>query len=246
MIEDAGGTPGRNEGAPADEANADTTTPRPKLVVLPDSPDTRLLVDLTSHANDLSEAGHSLETALSSGEGTELWEPLTSHAVTAYIRPFIISNVRDRLDEMSEFPGIPRELMAIHELIRKYRNAKVAHSQSDLVMPLPVALLGDTGEVRRVLGTTITHQMPLVIAERFAHLVGTMETVVDEIRQPVIERLLSWAESQTPEAVRNWEGPEVSASLDTEFTAARERKRRPHFTAYWHVSPVDDELIPDP
>lgn len=246
LIEDAGGTLGRNRGAPTDDAIADTTTSEPKLVVLPDSPDTRLLVDLTSHANDLSEAAHSLGIALDCGEGSELWEPLTSHAVTAYIRPFILSNVRNRLDEMPEFLGIPPELTATHELIRKYRNSKVAHSQSDLVMPFPVAFLGSTGEVRRVLGTTITQQMPLVIAERFSHLLSTIKTIVDELRQQVTDRLLAWAQAQSPETVRSWEGPEISASFDTDLTAARKRKRRPHFTAYWHVSPVDDAPSPTP
>ena len=79
------------------------TIPRPPIAVLPDTADTRLLVDLTTHANDLSEASHTLACALSAGEESELWMPLTSHAVTAYIRPFIFSNVRRRLDEM---PGI--------------------------------------------------------------------------------------------------------------------------------------------
>lgn len=83
----------------ADEGSNGTSAPQSKLVVLPDSPDTRLLVDLTSHVNDLSEAAHSLGRALDSGEGSEIWEPLASHAVTAYIRPFLHSNVRVRLDQ---------------------------------------------------------------------------------------------------------------------------------------------------
>lgn len=81
--------------------------PRPPIAVLPDTADTRLLVELTSHAGDLSEAAHALSCALTEGEGWELWMPLTSHAVTAYIRPFIHSNVRSRLDEMSGVPAIP-------------------------------------------------------------------------------------------------------------------------------------------
>ncbi|WP_458115672.1 hypothetical protein [Arthrobacter sp. D2-10] len=248
MIDDVGGTLGKDEGAPTDDAITDTPTSEPKLVVLPDTADTRLLVDLTSHANDLSEAAHSLGIALDSGEGSELWEPLTSHAVTAYIRPFILSNVRRRLDEMPGFPGLPPELMSTHEMIRKYRNAKVAHSQSDLVMPLPVAFLGDKGEVRRVWGMTLTHQMPLVIADRFAHLLERMGGIVDELMQPVNDRLLSWARSQSPESVCDWKGPEIRASIDADFNAARERKRTPRFTAYWSISPVDDpdhDVIPD-
>ncbi|MDQ0925671.1 hypothetical protein QF038_004179 [Pseudarthrobacter sp. W1I19] len=80
------------------------TISRQPLAVLPDTPDTRLLTELTSHASDLSEASHALACALGAGEGSELWIPLTSHAVTAYIRPFILSNVRRRLDEMPEIP----------------------------------------------------------------------------------------------------------------------------------------------
>lgn len=240
MTESRTGAPTDGAGVQADKPRDGTTPSLPKLVVLPDTPDTRLLVDLTSHANDLSEAAHSLGIALESGEGSELWEPLTSHAVTAYIRPFILSNVRVRLDHMPEFPGIPPELVATHEMIRKYRNAKVAHSQSDLVMPLPVATLDDAGQVLRVWGTTITHQMPWVIAERFAHLLMTMETIIEEVTQSVAERLHTWAQTQTPEAIGRWQGPEITDSIDDDFNAVRDRKRSPRFTTYWHVSPIDD------
>lgn len=37
----------------ADEGSNGTSAPQSKLVVLPDSPDTRLLVDLTSNVNSL-------------------------------------------------------------------------------------------------------------------------------------------------------------------------------------------------
>ncbi|MGO4435096.1 hypothetical protein AB4Y88_17945, partial [Paenarthrobacter sp. RAF9] len=88
-------------------------------------------MDLTSHANDLSEASHALACALGAGEESELWMPLTSHAVTAYIRPFIFSNVRSRLDEMPGIPAVPAAHQAVHDIIRKYRNTTIAHSQSN-------------------------------------------------------------------------------------------------------------------
>lgn len=136
---------------------------RPLFVFLPDSADSRLLVDLTSHASDLSEASHALRLALEAGEGEPAWFPLTMHAVTANIRPFIHSNVRPRLDQMPGFPGIPDGLQSIHDTIRKYRkyrNTTVAHCQSDLTMPVAVALLDGEGRVDKVQGSTFPHPMP--------------------------------------------------------------------------------------
>ncbi|MHA7239564.1 hypothetical protein [Arthrobacter sp. TMS1-12-1] len=219
----------------ADEGSDGSSTARSQLVVLPDSPDTRLLVALTSHANDLSEAAHSLGKALDSGEGSEVWEPLTSHAVTAYIRPFIHSNVRTRLDQMLEFPGIPAELVATHDTIRKYRNTTVAHSQSDLVMPLPVAFLGETDQVIQVWGMSVIHPMPAAIAVRFADLLTTMKTIVDAAMQPVTERLRTWVQAQAPASVRQWQGPEVTFSTDGAFHGSRKRSRIPRFTSYMRI-----------
>jgi hypothetical protein len=71
-----------------------------------------------------------------------VWESLTSHAVMAYIRlPSSTPTPAPASTQMAKFPGIPGELLARHDMIWKYRNWTVAHSQSDLVMPLPVALL---------------------------------------------------------------------------------------------------------
>lgn len=214
---------------------------QPRLVVLPDSSDTRLLVELMSHANDLSEAAHSLGRALDTGEGSDVWEPLTSHAVTAYIRPFIHSNVRVRLDQMPEFPGMPLDVLATHTMIRKYRNTTVAHSQSDLVMPLPVARLNETGQVVHVWGMSVIHPMPAAIAIRFADLITTMETIVDDAMRPVTERLLAWAQVQPPATIGQWQGPEVTLSTDDDFNGARRRPRIPRFTGYLHVEEHHDD-----
>jgi hypothetical protein len=85
--------------------------------------------------------------------------------------------------------------MATHEMIRKYRNTTIAHSQSDLVMPLPVAFLNEAGEVMRVLGMSVIHPMPRVIAERFDQLLTTMEAIVEDATRPVLERLRTWAQA---------------------------------------------------
>lgn len=220
------------------------TIPSPRFAVLPDSADSRLLVDLTSHANDLSEAAHSLKGAVGVGEGSELWEPLTSHAVTAYIRPFIASNVRARLDQMSEIPPVPPELQTVHDTIRKYRNTTVAHSQSELVMPLPLAIVNDAGQGYDVRGITLTHAMPLAFAEQFAALIVAMENIVDQATQPVLERLRSWLRTQSPDTIRGWQPPDVTVTRDAEFSAARRRKRGPHFTVYAHTELLSDDERP--
>lgn len=196
------------------------SSPRPRYAVLPDSADARMLVDLTSHANDLSEAAHALKGAVGVGEESELWEPLTSHAVTAYIRPFITSNVRARLDQMPDVPRVPTELKSMHDTIRKYRNTTIAHSQSELVMPLPLAMLNGAGQGYDVMGVTLTHPMPLAFAEQFAALIAAMEGIVDEATKPVLARLRSWLRTQSPDMIQNWGQPQVAFAEDTEFSAS--------------------------
>ncbi len=209
--------------------------PRPPAAVLPDTADTRLLIELTSHANDLSEAAQALDCALTSGEDSALWMPLTSHAVTAYIRPFIDSNVRTRLDKMSMVPPIPAHLQAVHDLIRNYRNTTVAHSQSTLVMPLPVAILDDQGKGVDVMGVSLTHQMPLALAEGLSDLIGTVEDIVEEATQPVLDRLRTWLKGQDATAIGSWQLPVINEALDADFTSAHRRKRTPQFTMYWRT-----------
>ncbi|MDQ0092519.1 hypothetical protein [Paeniglutamicibacter psychrophenolicus] len=214
--------------------------PRPRIAFLPNTPDARLLADLTSHASDLSEASHTLGEAFAAGEGSGLWLPLTSHAVTAYVRPFIHSNVRTRLDEMPGIPAMSSALKTVHDTIRKYRNTTIAHSQSDLAVPLPVAILDAEGLAVEVKGISIIHQMPLILAERFSCLVSSMEDVVDQATQPVLERLWAWLKDETADTIRDWAKPEFAHATDEDFTAAQKRTRTPSFTAYWHVEQSPD------
>ncbi|MDD1477932.1 hypothetical protein [Arthrobacter sp. H16F315] len=210
---------------------------QPGVAVLPDMEDTRLLVDLTSHASDLSEASHTLAQAFQAGEESPLWVPLTSHAVTAYTRPFILSNVRARLDEMSGIPSVPTALQPVHDLVRKYRNTTVAHSQSDLTVPVPMAILDEAGHAVDVIGLSVIQPMPRVIAEQFRNLILAIEDIVEQTTEPVRERLRAWSMQQSPENIRRWERPELIHAADTDFSAARKRKRTPRYTSYWRVEP---------
>lgn len=228
------------------------TIPRPRIAVLPDSTDARLLAELTSHASDLSEASHTLALGFAAGEGSDLWGPLTSHAVTAYIRPFIHSNVRARLDEMPEFPPIPPALKPAHEAIRTYRNRTVAHSQSELAMPLPVAILDSSGQAVDVMGVSVVHPMPRIIADQFSDLISAMEDAVDQATQPVRERLRTRLQEETPESINGWEQPETIHAIDSDFTAASTRNPASRFTAYWRIEhgtaneQSPDLLFPEP
>lgn len=213
------------------------TNPKPRIAVLPDAPNTRRLVALTSHASDLSEAAHTLRNAFEAGESSELWLPLTSHAVTAYIRPFIHSNVRTRLDDMPGIPALPPTLTGVHDMIRKYRNTTVAHSQSELTVSLPVAFLDAEGRGLKVSGVSVIHPMPLAIAERFSELICATEDIVDKATQPVLESLRTWLQGQAPETIKGWDHPEFVHATDSDFSAANRRRPAPRFTAYWHVEP---------
>lgn len=207
------------------------------FAVLPDSVNSRLLRDLTSYANDLSEAAHALQIALDVGAESGLWEFLTSHAVTAYVRPFIISNVRVRLDKMPGIPPVPSDLKAVHETVRKYRNTTVAHSQADLVMPLPVAVLDDSGRGTDVLGVTFVQTIPRPFALHFAALINAMEEIVDQATQPVLDRLRASLESETPESIASWPQPEVSIVWNADFSAGGRRKTAPRITFYGQTEP---------
>ncbi|MCM6764053.1 hypothetical protein NB037_16685 [Rathayibacter sp. ZW T2_19] len=221
------------------------------FALLPDSPENRLATALVSHASDLSEAAQSLELAREAGEGSALWMPLTMHAVTAYVRPFIHSAVRHRLDRMSCFPGIPDERRSLHETIRRYRNTTVAHSQSTLVLPVALAVLDTRGLVTDVRGFCVTQQMPGAIAAEFDELIDTVRTLVAEATRPVLHALREHYRRVDAATVSGWPGPDVASAPDTDFTAAQARNRNPRFTAYAHTESrplppeADVEAAPD-
>lgn len=217
------------------------TSRQPHIAVLPDMPDTRLLVELTSHASDLSEAAHTLASALAAGQSSELWLSLTSHSVTAYIRPFIQSNVRRRLDEMPEIPALPASRKWLHEAIRQYRNTTIAHSQSNLASPLPFVLLDNNGKPTKVAPVSLINQMPLAVAEEFADLIAAMEDAVQCATQPVVDRLNAWLRDRTAEEVTAWDPPKILQAAALEFSAGKRRTQIPRYTAYWQEQSPSDE-----
>lgn len=105
------------------------------VAMLPDTPDSRLLAELSSYSDDLSEASDTIDQALEAGHDSPLWQPLTSYAVVAYMRAFAHSNVRSGL--LAHVP-IPDDLLETHHMVRGYRNTTIAQSQSELSMSLPL------------------------------------------------------------------------------------------------------------
>ena len=98
--------------------------PTPIIAMIPDSPEARLLVELSSYADDLSDAGNAMDLAIDAGDRSPLWPPLTSYAVVAYMRAFGPSNVRSGL---LQHIAIPEGIAEAHRLIHVYRNTTVAH-----------------------------------------------------------------------------------------------------------------------
>ena len=109
------------------------------VVAVPDSPDTRLFIELSSYGSDLTEASHALDLAT---RGLEDGSPLADavayligFAVVAYCRTILPSNVRRPL---TEHVRVPTELAQVHEQVRTFRNATIAHSQSELSVTYPL------------------------------------------------------------------------------------------------------------
>lgn len=103
------------------------------MVTVRDPADTRLFIELSSYGSDLSEARHALDLAI---QGDEEGYPyadarayLIGFVVVAYCRTILRSNVRGRITDHID---IPAELIGIHEQVKTFRNATIAHSQSEL------------------------------------------------------------------------------------------------------------------
>lgn len=88
----------------------------PLTVILPDSPDARLFIELSSYGSDLAEARHALDLAVhgqQAGSASADAAPyLVGFAVVAYCRTVLHSNVRPRL---TDHVDIPVELIDVHD-----------------------------------------------------------------------------------------------------------------------------------
>ena len=208
--------------------------------MLPDTPETRLLTELSSYADDLSEAAAAMDLALEAGGESPLWPPLTGYAVVAYMRAFVHSNVRSGLLTHLE---IPDDLAETHSMIRTYRNTTVAHSQSQLSLSLPLAALTAEGRVKTVVPITVRHNLPPSTASRISQAIERISALVDDLTRPLTEQLSDKYSSASPEMIATWPVPEVSQKDAEDFSAQSKRGRTPHFAVYWDVDLDGIEVV---
>lgn len=200
------------------------------VAMLPDNADSRLLSELSSYSDDLSEASDAIEQAFEAGHDSPLWQPLTGYAVVAYMRAFAHSNVRAGL---LAHVRLPDDLVETHDMIRVYRNTTIAHSQSELSMSLPLAMLTPEGTVRQVVPITIRHNLPQSTARRIADALDRMSALVSDLIQPLAERLTAGYREADPDTIAGWPVPELDHERAERFTGNSRRRRQPRFVAYW-------------
>jgi hypothetical protein len=209
----------------------------PVIVMLQDSPDAQLFVELSSHAADLVEARDAVQLAARlRGEGSESADAgvyLIGCAVVAYCRTVLHSHVRGLLTDHVE---IPVELAATHEAIRLFRNATIAHSQSELSVTYACGLLdGSTLHVLDVAALTVNNPLPWTVVEQFQQLVATMQELLDDAIAPV-RALLATNLMQADRAAMVAKGakPRVLTKLAQEFNPRTKRPGYPtSHTVYW-------------
>jgi hypothetical protein len=214
------------------------------LVTVGDSSDTRLFIELSSHGSDLAEARHALDLAIRGrDEGSALADAsayLIGFAVVAYCRTILLSNVRGRLTDHID---VPAELIEIHDEVRTFRNATIAHSQSELSVTYPVGVLdAATLEVADIAAVTVGSTLPWLVVQKFRTLVVAMEEGLDGAIQPVRARLESDLAQADPGVLVSGTRPEVLEKLAEEFNA---RTKRPPYptghTIYWERDAGDSD-----
>jgi hypothetical protein len=202
-------------------------------VSVPDSPDARLFVELSSFGADLSQARHALSLAAEGGD--DVREFLLGFAVVAYCRTVLPSNVRGRL---TDYISIPDGLLDVHDQVRSFRNGTIAHSQSDLSVTYPVGVLDSlTLDVRDVVAGTVTSSLPRLVTARFETLVEAMEGLLDAAIEPVRARLRRALGQVDPHLLIAADRPRVIERFEHEFEPRTRRRPYPRsHTVYWQAN----------
>ena len=207
-----------------------------EMVMVEDSPDARLFIELSSYAADLVEAAEALDLAVRGEEpNSPLAEAqyfLVGFAVVAYCRTIMPSKVRGLL---TDHVSLPAELVGTHEMVRMFRNRTIAHSQSDLAVTYPIGVL-DSGslEVRDVMAPTIVTPLPRTEVSKFQRLVATMQEQVDEVLAPIRARLADQLRSASKDDLLGRSRPAVEEALAEHFDARTTRSPYPtSHTLYW-------------
>lgn len=214
-------------------ATATVDDPAAQLLLLPDSEDSRLFIELSHFAGaDLSPAAIALELALARLDADDVDQAagfLVESAVMSYCRAFFASNVRKPLGEYLE---LPERFRSVDELIREYRNMVIAHSQSSLTMTLPVVVEQTDGS-RLAQGWTVSQPLPRPLLRQFAELIDAVADRLDELIADVQARL----DPLLDVAVALEDAPLIiNHELADAFTARSRRRPYPNsHSLYWTV-----------
>jgi hypothetical protein len=211
----------------------------PHFVVVPvgDSPESRLFIELSSIGADLAEARHAIDLAARSLEESSALDEARQHlvglAVIAYCRTVLHSSVRRRL---TDFVAVPDGLANVHDQVRAYSNATVAHSQSELSVTYAVGIIdSETLEVRDVAGPTVLMPLPDRLVLQFRDLIDAMENRLHEVLEPVRATLINTLTEMDADQLLASAGPEIQARWAHEFNAKSKRARYPTGHAvYWN------------
>lgn len=203
------------------------------VVSVPDSPDARLFVELSSFGADLSQARHAL--SLAAEGGVDVRELLLGFAVVAYCRTVLPSNVRGRL---TEYISIPEELIDVHDQVKSFRNGTIAHSQSDLAVTYLLGVLDAlTLDVCDITAGTVSSSLPRLVVARFETLVEVMDVLLDAAIEPVRARLTRALGQVDPQLLIAADRPRVVERFEHEF--APRTRRRPYpgsHTVHWQAN----------
>ena len=215
-----------------------------ECVMIPNSVDARLFVELSSYGADLSEARHALDLASEDGEDSPLRAAsayLIGFAALAYCRTFFASNLRKPLTTHIE---IPVELEEIHRLVGAFRNTTIAHSQSELSTTFPVGILdAGTLRVRHVTAATYSQTLPPPLVSRFLELLGAVDDLLFEATEPVRQRLIEeLAKSDRAVMVARGARPNVINATDADFDPRTKRLPYPiSHKLHWSSTPLSSQ-----
>lgn len=214
---------------------SDTSPSGLELRQLPDSPDARRFVELSSYAADLTEAHSAIELALRAfADGEPLADAhahLVGYGAVAYCRPFFSSKVRT---SMTRAEYVPAEFDDLHTLITDYRNRRVAHSHSDLSSTFAFVGVDGKGIRPGVIAVTAAQELPVPSLERWLPLIDHLLDRIDEQLTELESRIVTTVASIDSDVVRSWPSmPTREVRPFEEFSAGNSRGRYPTgWTAY--------------
>lgn len=157
---------------------------------------------------------------------------MVGFAVVANGRSILQSNVRGRL---TDHVDVPDHLTDVHEQIKSFRNATIAHSQSELSVTYPMGFFDpSTLELSHVSAVTMTSTLPIAVTQRFRILVEAMIDQLDQAIEPIRTRLEDGLRQIKPDALLAGARPTVLARAADEFEPRSKRTRYPtRQTLYW-------------